>query len=504
VAAVTDLGYATCTDRPLEPVQVLVDADDDHAVTAALLDGHDPAAGRVVVHPTVGSSGAKALAHDVLVALGRPAGRLVADQVSGATPAWQAVIAWCAADAVSDVVVLRAHLLVEDRWEQLLELWRCTGVRLVLVCHTAVRAATAVAAHRLGDVPHVVTTDVAQVLRPRPAPVAVAAPVPEVLAPVPDSEFTRFRADAFRRLPRPEFDRVDTVYQQGLTAACRWLGEHPDLVLERPHAALYRKYPVFPAHLRPAEIAAGVRLLESSYPPDTLRSLAAGLLCVSRGPTSNLPVAWPDHTDLQLFLTDLVATSPSRRHTVTVLRGAQAGFLLHGVLLQIPDTISTTAVGPGLTGLPVTAAITARIRENVAGPVHAAALATLLFTGATVATVAQFLIGGLADDASSLHFVPPPGQWRTPPPVAYAVPPMVRPLLRAARTYWHLRGIGAERRLLYPGATAGALATYLNPAAAACQIPLPGQPATAGPWHAAAACSWVGRPLHSTDTEVPT
>ena len=39
---------------------------------------------------------------------------------------------------------------------------------------------------------------------------------------------------------------------------------------------------------------------------------------------------------VQLFLTWLVHDSPSRHHTLARLRGAQAGFRLHGLMLNIP------------------------------------------------------------------------------------------------------------------------------------------------------------------------
>jgi hypothetical protein len=67
-------------------VTVLVEAEDDAAVTTALLDAHDPATGCVVVHPTSAVSSSSALARDVLMALGRPVGRLAAERISAAGP----------------------------------------------------------------------------------------------------------------------------------------------------------------------------------------------------------------------------------------------------------------------------------------------------------------------------------------------------------------------------------------------------------------------------------
>lgn len=84
----------------------------------------------------------------------------------------------------------------------------------------------------------------------------------------------------------------------------------------------------------------------------------------------------------QLFLTDLVQDSPTRAHTVVLLRGAQAAFLAHGFLLRVPHTADLGFLsGPGLDAATVTDDIVARIRAGVAHPAIAACLAAGLFTG---------------------------------------------------------------------------------------------------------------------------
>ena len=55
-------------------------------VSVGLLDIHDPARGRVIVHPTPGTSRPRALAHDVLGALGRAVNRLDAEQLAARRP----------------------------------------------------------------------------------------------------------------------------------------------------------------------------------------------------------------------------------------------------------------------------------------------------------------------------------------------------------------------------------------------------------------------------------
>ena len=55
------------------------------------------------------------------------------------------------------------------------------------------------------------------------------------------------------------------------------------------------------------------------------------------------------HQSVQLFLAWLVHESPSRGHTLARLRGAQAGFRLHGFKLDIPPSqrILDVLSGPG-------------------------------------------------------------------------------------------------------------------------------------------------------------
>ena len=117
-------------------VRVLLDPGDDMRVSVGLLERHDPARGRVVVHPTPGSPGPQAFAHDVLGALGRAVNRLKAEQLVGLAAAWRAVAAWMVTDQIEDLVVLRADRLTAGTWARVLELRRETGSRVLLVCHT--------------------------------------------------------------------------------------------------------------------------------------------------------------------------------------------------------------------------------------------------------------------------------------------------------------------------------------------------------------------------------
>ena len=116
-------------------VRVLLDPGDDMQVCVGLLESHDPARGRVIVHPTPGASSPQALAHDLLGALGRAVNRLTAEQLAGPA-AGRAVTAWIVTDQIDDLVVLRADRLSAGAWTWVLGLCRETGSRVLLVCHT--------------------------------------------------------------------------------------------------------------------------------------------------------------------------------------------------------------------------------------------------------------------------------------------------------------------------------------------------------------------------------
>jgi hypothetical protein len=84
-------------------------------VSVGLLESHDPARGRVIVHPTPGASSPQAFAHDLLGALGRAVNRLNAEQLAGPA-AGRAVTAWMVTDQIDDLVVLRADRLSAGAW----------------------------------------------------------------------------------------------------------------------------------------------------------------------------------------------------------------------------------------------------------------------------------------------------------------------------------------------------------------------------------------------------
>ena len=109
-----------------DKVRVLLDPADDVQVSVGLLERHDPARGRVIVHPTPGTCSPQALAHDLLGALGRAVNRLNAEQLAGRA-AGRAVTAWMVTDQIEDLVVLRADRLSARAWTWVLGLCRETA-----------------------------------------------------------------------------------------------------------------------------------------------------------------------------------------------------------------------------------------------------------------------------------------------------------------------------------------------------------------------------------------
>jgi len=439
-------------------VRILIDPRDDVRVTAGLLEQHDPTRGRVVVHPTPAPTRDHVFAHDLLVALGRPVNRLDAEHLTGSRPAWAAVTAWMATEDIADLVVLRADRLPARTWIRLLGLCRQTGSRLLLVCHrpeipAALGAALTGTAHRvLHELPP--APDLHDRIATLSGTEQLSAGLDAAeLPPIVTRGVAHYRAEAFRRLSPAAFARVDAVYRHGFDAACAWL---------RTQVVLRTLAAVDPAGLE----------------------------------------------RVHAFLTGLVHDSSTRRHTLTRLRGAQAGFLAHGVLLTIPNTedLLTVLSGPGLNSAPVTTQIIDRIRAGVTHPMIAAALAACLFTGLTPRAL---LYSGLARDADTLRVPFRPRQTRvftaitrTAPTsttaAVFHIPPAARPLLRAARHF-------AQHALPKPGRlpfTPTTMTTeQVTAAATACHITLPDQPADlVATWQIRVTCAPIDAPAAHTQS----
>ncbi len=405
-------------------VRVLLDPGDDMQVSVGLLERHDPARGHVVVHPTPGARSLQAFAHDVLGALGRAVNRLEAEQLAGPAAAWRAVTAWMVTSQTGELVVLRADRLRAGVWARLLELGRETGTRLLLVCHAPQIPAQLAAV--LAGTGHQVLTGVPQFLdsrsaypHPRPWPSAAAGAeadaedLPRFLHP----HIRNYRTKAFSQLGPAGFARTDAVYRQGREAACHWLSTHP----------------------------------------------APG------------PAAASDHS-VQLFLAWLVHDSPSRTHTLARLRGAQAGFRLHGFKLDIPPSqwVLDVLSGPGLDAPLVTG-------------VEPLALASMPWEALSP-----------QNDALRLTWHPPNRTLirasqvttRTPATTAvFYVPAAARPLLQAARHFSRSSPVHRPAGRLF------AATPFSNEriagAAANCKILLPSRRSLQGMWQTRVTCTRV-------------
>ncbi|AXY49297.1 hypothetical protein [Rhodococcus ruber] len=334
------------------PVTVLLDHEDDAHLTHTLLRAHALSSAVVTVHPTPGASTAVALADDLLLALGHSLDRAGADGVTGPDSAWRAVTAWIRGDQIRHLLVLRAHRLSTTQHTRLLRLRHDTGVHLVLVWHS--RDPLPPHLQMPTGMRHHITDDLAALTGRLPPPHR-ATPTPTdtpELPCVPDSDCATFLADAAAVLSRADHTRVAAVYHQAVETTSGRLttcGRAPDLA-QRMLAYL----PAPRSHLR---------TLYGTIPHGRIRH-------------------WHAAVGLCRFLGDLVVDSPGRNHTLTRLRGAQAAFEQHGLPLTLPPNLAYM-VGPGLTTLAITDQIATRIRAHTANPAHAAALATLLFAGAT-------------------------------------------------------------------------------------------------------------------------
>ncbi len=333
-------------------------------------------------------------------------------------------------------------------WTWVLGLCRETGSRVLLVCHT--RQIPAHLNAVLAGTGYQLLIGLPQALRaagrrPRSRPDGAAgagpdaADLPRFLHP----HIRNYRSKAFAQLGPAGFARTDAVYRHGRDAACHWLSTRPE--------------------------------------PG-----AAAVTCQS----------------VQLFLTWLVHDSPSRHHTLARLRGAQAGFRLHGLMLNIPPSQRLLDVlsGPGLNAPLVTAETAGRIRAGVAHPVIAAGIAAVLVTGVQALALASTPWDALSPENDTLQLTwHPPNRQLVPAPLAaspapattavFHVPAAARPLLQAARHF--SRSTPGHR----PAGRLFAATPFSNErigaAAANCKVPLPAQPSLTAMWQIRVTCTRV-------------
>ncbi|NKY28731.1 hypothetical protein [Nocardia gamkensis] len=277
-----------------------------------------------------------------------------------------------------------------------------------------------------------------------------------LLPQISDGDVTTFLADAYRSLPAQEFARIDAVYTDGIQTTCRWLAEHTGRQCRHD-----LNQNGVGSWLGPR----GAGLAE--YMLSVLQPRLSSPNRFQPGPGAGVVDEWNDILSLYRFLGSLVADSPSRGHTITRLRGAQAAFLLHGLRLDLPSDLAYS-VGPGLTTVPIDHDVIARVRARTADPVDAAALVTALFTGATAMELNAIPCVALTADA--LIFNGPIGYTHAPDLYVWVIPPPARTLLYDARVSQESRPTPNSK--LFTGAIGGA-GFRLRRLAAACEVSLP-------------------------------
>jgi len=433
-------------------LDVLLDPTDDMAVTRGLLARHNPAAGLLVVHPTPTVRQLRSLAHDVLTALGAPVKALHEERLFLADVAWRAVQARLTVERVMHLVVLRAHRLDPRAWTGLAYLAQSTLTQLLLVCHTPAippRLLTDLGSmtiwpfHSLAELVKVYRWDTHPLpVRRRPTSPAF----PDLPGRLPTSQVMHYRADVYRRHSPEVFARVDELYGRGVDVACQWL--------------------------------------RGRQPP---------------GPGDGADAR------IQEFVTQLVHDTPSPQHTLALLRGAQAGFILHGCWLTVPNL--SRLGGPGCSSRPVTYEIAQRIRGGTANPVMAAGVALALFTGVDPIALRSVKVRALSGPSHLLTFpykMQPlkavvVNKYRRFPPLqadaVFYVPRPVRPLLRTTYTFLTNGGADPTQRIFHQFTP---VHLAIEQAAARCGVQLPHRPVEPlGLWQLRVRWGWLGESFHA-------
>ncbi|PJE97350.1 hypothetical protein CUT44_12935 [Streptomyces carminius] len=455
------------------PVRLLLDGDDDHAVHRAAYQWADPARGRITVDPTPHTTSPAYLALDVLRAMGRDGFSRPDSERMSTDPAWRAVTCWTLACGLDEVIVLRAHRLTTERLRRLAA-WRAdTGIRLTLLAHIPEqtdfqRLLEHLTAAHLVDVATVRgTAAVLEAIGPAatgrrigPPPHDHAHPLPML----PRSGVAAFRADCWRRQNTTDFAHSDGQYRAGYAAARTWLA---------------RTLPLPPASVGGIESA--------------------------DGPAEPTPFTLQETEAVRLFLARLTVSSPSAQHTVARVRGAQAGFLSHSVLLNVPDDLTSRA-GPGITTVPLTPRTVHTITVRLPNPLRAAAVAALLFTGTDKSLLSMTQIGCVDEDGttvaidrdSRINIGEPPG-----PRHLYAVPPRARPLMRAAVEFRRRTPRTADAHGLFANCFGTAPRFEALIADAGLPVPALVHPHAEDDWHTAARCWHLHTPTPPASDVLP-
>jgi hypothetical protein len=496
---------------------IVLDTRDDVRTVRDALAAHRPDVGVITVHPTPGTQKLQTLAHDILGALGDGTPPTSAPSgLSGPEAAWRAATACVVSSKIRHIAVLRAHLFSSRRWSALTELQQASGANLTVFCHTPTLPAAV--SEELRSTAYTVTEDVAQALAALIAdrrvpgdPTSANGPDPPLqgeppFPTAPDCELPRFRAEAYRQLTAGQFERLDAQYRHGSAAACLWITRQETYQesLAPPEAL---DDAILPNYLHPRHIPEINNFLSGAYgTAAAARWVFEGLLCLGRAKRSDLrPYPWPDTGALRTFLATLVCDSKGIDITLARVRGAQAGFLLHGLLLSLPPNLRERP-GPGLTSFPLDAASVHTVRALLPNPVHAAAYTIAMLTGASHKRLCRLRIRDVTQQGATVNLDGP-----------HIVPPPFQPVVHAAVHARQMAGARPDQVLLPHGKNGGWSIEALAACAQACGMdpaalnkslstsepdPLTAvfagaRPAQA-PWHQRAQCWFVAHPLHGT------
>jgi hypothetical protein len=496
---------------------IVLDACDDVRTVRGALAAHRPGAGVITVHPTPGTQTLQALAHDILGALGDGTPPASAHAgLSSPEAAWRAATACVISSKIRHVAVLRAHLFAARRWSALTELQHASGANLTVFCHTATLPASI--SNALSSAAYTVTEDVEQALAALGADHRVPGDSPGPDAPdpppqgelpfptAPNCEMPHFRAAACQQLTAGQFERLDAQYRYGSATACVWI-THQETYRESLAPPEAPDDTILPNYLHPRHIPEVNSFLSGAYGgAAAARWVFEGLLCLGRAKRSDLrPYPWPETHALRTFLATLVCDSRSIDVTLARVRGAQAGFLLHGLLLCLPPNLRERP-GPGLTSFPLDAASVHTVRALLPNPVHAAAYAIAMLTGASYKRLYRLRIQDVAEHGATVNLDGP-----------HIVPPSFRPVVHAAVHARRMVGARPDQLLLPRGRNGGWSIEALAACAQACGIDpaaftkslstiepdaltslFDGTSPVQAPWHQRAQCWFVAHPLHGT------
>ena len=334
------------------PVQI-AHADQTPASTAAVKRLHDLGRGVVVAYPTPGRGG-EGIARDVLHALGK--------QFRDRTPRdprnlEALAVLWLRAELAAELLIAAADRRPEDDWVLLRRLCGETGTRLTMIVEQPASAHHVAALG--GDVRELTLAELVAetpVMPEDPWGIFDQSGSPDDrpgYPPIPDVDFALFPSACTDVLLQHDARRAVRTFDQARRATMLWLERH--------------------------------RGIEERHGPS------------------------PRHA--HAFLDTLVAPCVTVDAAITFLRGAQAAFLLDGILLEI-DADAFAVDHERHAGAPATTA-TARTLRSYPEPQLAAAGALACATRANPAQIAGLTLAAVTPVDASLasgHRIAPPFQ----------------------------------------------------------------------------------------------